>query len=171
MKDVRYKEHKEGHAGVPTCPIPISSPTELSPGDHILFQTENTNPPLRPSFQSALVTGVEKSNVQIISYTRYGIYEEGIAFRAFKHLHKMVYTSCRYSLMKSVSRARWRAKAGENHYHTLYNNSHYFVTWAKTGTVYLLYDVVDSLLYKEGITKQVCMFCKCSNLHYTLCPQ
>ena len=73
--------------------------------------------------------------------------------------------------MKSVSRARWRAKAGENHYHTLYNNSHYFVTWAKTGTVYLLYDVVDSLLYKEGITKQVCMFCKCSNLHYTLCPQ
>lgn len=135
---------------------PIAYPTELNTGDHILFQEEKSaDPPLRPLFQSALVTGPgdEKRIIKIISYSRGGIYEDDVDFDTLKSLHKVEYTSCRYSAKKSVSRARWRLKAGEDHYHTLFNNSHFFVTCAKTGNEYLLYDIIDCLTVEEGKLK------------------
>lgn len=149
VKGATFKDYKEGSAGIPVSPVPITYPTELNKGDHIIFQTEDCNPPLRPLFQSALVIAAEKS-IQIISYSRSGIYEDDVAFGTFKCLHKVEYTNCKYSSKKSVSRAKWRLKAGEDHYHTIFNNSHYFVTWAKTGNEYLLYDIIDCLTYEEG---------------------
>lgn len=130
-------------------PTPIRFPTELRKGDHILFQT--ADPPFRPIYQSALVTGGEKEYVEILSYSRAGIYEDSVCFSAFRCLHKVEYTRCRYSAKKSVSRAEWRMKDGkEDHYHALYNNSHCLVTWAKTGNEYLLSDVINGLSCDEG---------------------
>lgn len=129
-------------------PAPVRFPTELRQGDHILFQT--SEPPFRPIYQSALVTGVEMEYVEIVSYSRAGFYEDNVQFSGFRRLHKVEYTRCRYSADKSISRVRWRMKSGEDHYHALHNNSHYFVTWAKTGNEYLLSDVINSLSCEEG---------------------
>lgn len=142
---------REEPSGAPMYPSPIQYPTELRQGDHILFKT--TEPPFRPVYQSALVTGGEKDCVEIISYSRAGIYEDSVRFRTFQCLHRVEYTRCRYSAEKSVSRARWRSKCGEDHYHALYNNSHFLATWAKTGNEYLLYDIINGLTCEEGESK------------------
>lgn len=139
---------REGYSGNPMYPSPIKYPTELRQGDHILFQT--TEPPFRPIYQSALVVGGEKECVDIISYSRAGIYEDSVQFNTLRHLHRVEYTRCRYSTKESVSRARWRVQSGEDHYHALYNNSHFLATWAKTGNECLLYDVISSLNCEEG---------------------
>lgn len=73
-----------------------------------------------------------------------------MTFGSFRCLHRVEYTDCRYSPIKAVSRAKWRLGVGEDHYHVIFNNSHYFVTWAKTGNEYLLYDVIDGLMVEEG---------------------
>ena len=163
VKGAKYKDHKEGPAGAPIYPVPVTYPTELNKGDHILFLTEDSDPPLRPQFQSALVTGADKS-VQIVSYSRSGIYEDDVEFGNLKILHRVEYTNCRYSAKKSVSRAKWRLESGEDHYHALFNNSHCFVTWAKTGNEYLLYDSVDCLMVEEGkkasLACTMSMFCE-----------
>lgn len=99
-----------------------------------------------------------KSEVSIISYSRAGIYEDGMEFGAFSHVYRVEYTRCRYSEQRAVSRARWRLReAGEEHHHTLYNNSHFFVTWAKTGSEFMLYDIVNGITCEEEGT--VCMSC------------
>lgn len=128
-------------------PSPITYPSELTIGDHILFLIPHSEPPLRPLYQSALVTGAEKENIEIVSYSRPGIYWESVKFGSFKHLHKVEYTRCRYSGNRAVSRARWRLKSGEDHYHALYNNSHFFVAWAKTGNEFLMHDVINGLAF------------------------
>lgn len=88
--------------------------------------------------------------MSIISYSRAGIYEDSVEFSTFSHVYRVEYTRCRYSEQRAVSRARWRLKAGEEHYHTLYNNSHFFVTWAKTGNEYMLYDIINGITCEEG---------------------
>lgn len=151
VERVSFSDLREGQAGTPLYPTPITSPSQLHRGDHILFQTEDSAPPLHPLYQSALVSSVE-GLIKIVSYSRSGLYEDEAAFDTFRGLHKVVYTTdCRYSGRESVSRARWRLESGEEHcYHAVFNNSHFFVSWAKTGKEYLLYDVINGLLLEEG---------------------
>lgn len=119
-------------------------------GDHIIFQTADSVSPFRPSYQSALVLEAEKDWIQIMAYTRKGISEENVAFSSFKQLHKVEYLRCKFSAKNAVWRAKWRQKSGENHYHTLFNNSHFFVSWAKTGKEYPLNSIIDHLSIREG---------------------
>ncbi len=123
---------------------------ELNQGDHILFRTPDSHPPLRPLYQSALVTVTEKNDIGIISYARGGLYEDCVRFDTFVKLHRVNYSKCKYSAKMSVSRAKWRLRSGEDHYHVIYNNSHFLVTWAKTGSEYLLYDVIDGIICDKG---------------------
>jgi hypothetical protein len=39
----------------------------------------------------------------------------------------------------------------EKQYHPLFNNSHFFVSWSKTGKQYPLSVIIQNLLYDEGM--------------------
>ena len=60
------------------------------------------------------------------------------------------YLHYRYTDDEAVTRAEQRLKWGEKKYHCLYNNSHHFVTWAKTGRESSLADIIESLTYQTG---------------------
>ena len=151
-------ELREGSPGCPLYSSPVTHSTELHRGDHVLFQTPQSIPPYRPSFRSGLVLRADDKNIQILSYSKRGIQEESIKFSSSQLLSKVEYTSCRYLSNKAILRAKWRLEARENHYHTLYNNSHYFVTWAKTGVEYPLSEIIDELTFDEGIVITKCVF-------------
>ena len=63
------------------------------------------------------------------------------------------YSHCRYTDDEAVERAKKRLKWGEKCYHCLNNNSHHFVTWAKTGREHSLADIIEDLRYQKGIYK------------------
>ena len=92
-----------------------------------------------------------KDHIQIISYSRGGIYEESTNVCNFGEIFRVEYTKCRYSGSKAVSRALLRMELGEDHYHALYNNSHFFVCWAKTGAEHSLAHVIDEFDFDEGM--------------------
>lgn len=138
-------------SGRPFCLSHVTNPTELNTGDHILFQTPHCTRPCRPSYQSALVENSEKDIFQIISYSRGGIYQDDTNFSSFGKVFRVEYTRCcRYSGRRAVIRARVRIDLGEDHYHALFNNSHFFVSWAKTGNEHSLASIIDGLAFNEG---------------------
>ena len=67
-----------------------------------------------------------------------------------KYSHCSEYSHCRYTDDQAVTRAEQRLEWGEEEYHCLYNNSHHFVTWAKTGRESSLADIIESLTYQTG---------------------
>ncbi len=145
---------REGPSGSPLYPRPVEYPTELDRGDHILFQLPHSVPPFRPQYQSALVAAsAEKDSIKCFTYSKEGgIHEEQRRFSSFLNLHKVEYTGTKYSAKKAVERAKWRMRtAGENHYHALFNNSHFFATWSKTGNEYPLHNILDSLTFDGGM--------------------
>ena len=125
------------------------SSDELQPGDHIVFQVQCGR--CRPSFRSGLVLSVEGRDVKFITYIKEGIIEQTKDFYSLSHLHKVFYHSCQYSAKKAIERAHWRLNLHEKCYHALNNNSHFLVTWSKTGMEYpLTEEILRSLEYQEG---------------------
>ena len=61
------------------------------------------------------------------------------------HLHRILYSKCRFTSEEAVSRAYYRKSLGEKHYHPLNNNGHHFVSNAKTGREYGLSDIIVQL--------------------------
>ena len=125
-----------------------SSETELQPGDHILYQS--SKPPFRIMYRSALISEIEgvNSNLKlnvITNVPEIGVTQKQVYFDELDNLHKLEYDTCRYSTKESIKRARKRLKLKEKCYHALYNNSHFFVTWCKTGREYPLTDILEEI--------------------------
>ena len=143
-------QDRAGYAGVPLYACPISSPTELTQGDHVLHLASIASN--RPIFRSSLVVSAEMDSIQLISYTKEGVCLEEAKFSNLQRPCRVEYTMCQYSRKKSVQRAKGRLKMREKHYHPLFNNSHFFVSWSKTGKQYTLSVIIKNLLYDEGMS-------------------
>ena len=129
--------------------------TELVKGSHVLYLV--TKPLYRPIYHSALVVDVSKESLEIITNGQHGVTKENLVCTPAVQILKVEYTNCRYSQKKAVTRAKWRLKAKEDHYHPLYNNSHLFVTWCKTGKQYPLTEMISGLQYEEGQDIWLCV--------------
>ena len=83
-----------------------------------------------------------------------GVTQKQLYFDELKNVYKVVYDKCRYSTSESIERAKGRLKFKETCYHALFNNSHFFVTWCKTGQEYpltdILVDISQGEIYKRG---------------------
>ena len=53
--------------------------------------------------------------------------------------------TCRFSNEESVERAKRRCEWKEDAFHPIFNNSHFFASWAKTGLEYPLTDLLLQL--------------------------
>lgn len=149
MNGCLFNQERVGRAGVPLYACPISSPTDLTQGDHILYLSSIA--PNRPTFRSALVVSALKDTINLVTYTKEGVRVEEVKFSGLQRPSQVEYTMCRYSRKKAVQRARGRQKMKEKHYHPLFNNSHFFVSWSKTGKQYPLSLIIQNLLYDEGM--------------------
>ena len=143
--DVDY----EDLPGVPLNLIPLNQAGyEFKRGAHVLSQV--CKEPYRPCYRSALVLKVEKTRIHVIKNSEDGVKTEWLNFTDSHFI--VVYSHCRYKDDEAVKRAEQRLRWGEKCYHCLNNNSHHFVTWAKTGRENPLADIIESLTYqKKGI--------------------
>jgi len=92
-----------------------------------------------------------------------GVKEERLKYS--KNLYKVNYSHCRYTNDEAVQRAKQRLNFSEKCYHCLCNNSHHFVTMAKTGRENPLTEIIESLTHHEGT------FCPtCFQAHNVLWP-
>ena len=123
----------------PLFTVPVHRPSDLSEADHILYLISDDK--YRPMYRSALVESISDGNLSIILYTPQGIQCQVQQFQSFKSLHRVDYTAG--SSTEAIKRAKDRL--GECHYHGLFNNSHHFVSWAKTGLEYSLADLVHGV--------------------------
>ena len=129
-------------AGRPLRTVPVDCSWGISRGDHILYLI-NDNEEYRPMYRSALVDSVSEKSISVIVYTPQGVQQLTQEFLLFKSLQKVDYTSNALPRESAVRNARQRLD--ENHYHALYNNSHHFVTKAKTGLEYSLADLIHAI--------------------------
>ena len=121
---------------------------KLQAGDHIVYQINK--PPFRIMYRSALVVNTEDtdSNLKVSLITNapeIGVTQKQVYFDELENLHKLEYDTCRYSSKESIERATKRLNLKEKCYHALYNNSHFFVTWCKTGREYPLTDILEEI--------------------------
>ena len=95
-------------------------------------------------------SGAEKGGkrIHVIKNSSDGVKTEWLDFADSQFI--VAYSHCRYTNDEAVERAGQRLKWGEKCYHCFNNNSHHFVTWAKTGRENLLADIVESLTYQKG---------------------
>ena len=94
---------------------------------------------------------VEDTRIHVIKNSSNGVKTEWLNFTDFTNSQFIVvYTHCRYTDDEAVERAEQRLQWGEKCYNCLNNNSHHFVTWAKTGRENPLADIVESLTYQKG---------------------
>ena len=143
---------------LPSRPLrtaPVLAPSAITTGEHILFLI-NTGEQYRPVYRSALVESVSEGNVVYITYTPGGVRRSEQPFRDFKSLHRVDYTDDESLREMAVEKAKERL--GECHYHGLFNNSHHFVSWTKTGLEYSLADLVHGV---EGEAGPECT-CSCT---------
>ena len=139
----------EDPPGVPLYPIPLSEAKDaLKRGAHLVYQV--CREPYRPCYRSALVLEVKDKKIHVIKNCEDGVKtKEELDFTDSHFI--VVYSHCHYTDDEAVERAEQRLKWGENRYHCLNNNSHHFVTWAKTGRENPLADIIESLTYQKGI--------------------
>ena len=129
--------------GRPLRTVPVICPSTVSNGEHILYLI-NDNADYRPVYRSALVESVsDGGSVGIIVYTPQGVQRHVQQFLSFKSLHRVDYTVDACTGRGAVENARRRV--GECYYHGLFNNSHHFVSWTKTGLEYSLADLVHGV--------------------------
>ena len=127
--------------GRPLCTVPVNRPSDISEGDHILYRINGDE--YRPMYQSALIENkLDEGNFRFIVYTPTGVECRAQKFQHIKSLHKVKYVGG-YLNKEAIKRAKKRV--GEKYYHGLYNNSHHFVTFAKTGLEYSLTELVYGL--------------------------
>ena len=137
----------EDPPGVPLNPIPLNQAGDLfKRGAHLLYQV--CKEPYRPCYRSALVLKVEDKRIYVIKNSSDGVKTEWLDSTDSHFI--VVYSHCRYTDDEAVERAEQRLRWGENCYHCLNNNSHHFVTWAKTGRENPLADIIESLTYQKG---------------------
>lgn len=129
----------------------VNSLSDVRKGDHIIHCV--TKFPYRPMFQSALVidSSDEEDTILIIRNSMNGIEENTFAFNSIQFPYKVIYDCEAVELFngdEAIQRARNRRQMGEtrDHYCPLFNNSHHFVTWAKSGSEYPLSDIIQSEL-------------------------
>ena len=138
---------REALPGVPLYPIPIDEAKNLlKRGAHLVYQV--CGKPYRPCYRSALVLEVEDTRIHVIKNNSDGVKTEWLHFT--NSLYIVVYSHCHYTDDEAVKRAEQRLQWRENCYHCLNNNSHHFVTWAKTGRENSLADIIESLTYQKG---------------------
>ena len=138
---------REDLPGIPLYPMPVSDTKELlRHGDHLIYQV--CGKPYRPCYKSALVLRAENTRIQVIMNKSEGIITEWLDYS--DNLYIVKYSHCRYTNEKSVERAQQRLRWDEKCYHCLNNNSHHFVTWAKTGREHSLADIIESLTCQKG---------------------
>jgi len=138
---------REPLPGVPLSPIPLSEAKDtLKRGAHLLYQV--CKEPYRPCYRSALVLEVTDTRIHIIKNSSDGVKTEWLNFTNSQFI--VVYSHCHYTDDEAVKRAERRLQWGENCYHCLYNNSHHFVTWAKTGREHPLAVIIESLTDQKG---------------------
>ena len=139
---------REPMPGQPLFALLMESSETLQPGDHILYQSSKA--PFRVMYRSALISEIEGTDsslkVSIITNApEIGVTQKQLYFDELENLHMLEYDTCRYSSEESIKRARKRLKLKERCYHALYNNSHFFVTWCKTGREYPLTDILEEI--------------------------
>ena len=146
---------REALPGVPLYPIPLSEAKDaLKRGAHLVYQV--CGELYRACYRSALVLEVEDTRIHVIKNSSDGVKEDRLDSTDSHFI--VVYSHCRYTDDEAVERAEQRLKWGENCYHCLYNNSHHFVTWAKTGRENPLADIVESLTYQKGDVMCGCVY-------------
>ena len=128
--------------GRPVCTVPIETSSKLSEGEHIIYLI-NDKSDCRPVYRSAIIESIFYGNVSIISYTPKGVQRSAQQFHSFQSLHRVDYTTSACTGRAAVENARRRLE--ESHYHGLFNNSHHFVSWAKTGLEYSLADLLHGV--------------------------
>jgi len=144
--------NREVSPGVPLYYVPVREVTDLQPGDHILYQVSQE--PYSACYRSALVTDIEETKIHVVMNSSDGVKEEWLDFFHFKNFYLIEYSHC-YSSDEAFQRAMQRLKWNENCYHCLYNNSHHFVTLAKTGRENPLTEIIESLTDHEGMLCQL----------------
>ena len=139
---------------VPLYPVPVDQAGGLlKRGAHLVYKV--CWEPYRPCYRSALVLKVEGTKIHAIMNSSDGVKTESFKYSQTDHYiikypHCCEYSRCHYTDDEAVNRAEQRLKWGENCYHCLYNNSHHFVTWAKTGRENSLADIIESLTCQKG---------------------
>ena len=135
-------------------PLRAVSAENVDRGDHIIYQI--TEEPYRAYFESALVSCVRADQIELLKNTRAheghmgGVTREWVQFSRLKHPHIIQYSPGLYSSDEAIERAEKRLEWKEECHHALYNNSHHFVTLAKTGKENPLAEITKDLLY-EGM--------------------
>ena len=140
--------------GLPQSLISIVSFAEINIGDHIVYRA--SQPPLPPTYCSAIVTQVDKGpegKIQVITNKVEGVVEETHSYgmHSLLELKKVSYISCPFSETEAVKRAKKRLRRGEKFYHEDFNNSHFFVTWCKTGYEYSIKDLLVTKVPKSEL--------------------
>ena len=127
--------------GRPLCTVPVSRPSDISEGDHILYRVNSDE--YRPTYQGALIESeLSEGDFRLIVYAPKGGEYQVRKFQEFNSLHKVKYVGG-YSSEQAIERAKKRL--GEKYYNGLFNNSHHFVMFAKTGLEYSLTELVYGL--------------------------
>ena len=138
----------EDPPGVPLYHEPVQDVANLERGDHILYQV--CQEPYSACYCSALATDVGETRIRVVMNSIDGVKEEWLDFFDFTNFYLVKYSHC-YSSDEAVQRAMQRLNWNEKLYHYLYNNSHHFVTLAKTGRENPLTEIIDSLTYHQGM--------------------
>ena len=127
----------------------VNESCDVVKGDHIIYCI--TNEAYRPMFRSVLAIDSPDDNgvLKAITYQKDGIQEISLSLEQYSNFpYKVKYSdmTIHFDGDEAVERAMNRLQIGENHYHALFNNSHHFVTFAKTGVEESLFDIVRSEL-------------------------
>ena len=143
--DSELSAKKELPPGEPQVPIPVTDEVNLSVGDHVLYQIGSEE--YRKGYRSALVSYVDdgQRNIKIITFTREGIQESQYKRSSLPNLYRIEYSGCLFPPEDALSRALRRRDMGDNLYHPLNNNGHYFVSNVKTGRENALSDITIRL--------------------------
>ena len=137
----------------PLRTVPVDGLSEVSEGDHVVYLINSESNNYRSVYHSALVESTSSSgNIGTIAYTPQGIQRHHQPFHSFKSLHRVDYTAGACLGRAAVEKA-WQ-RIGECYYHCLFNNSHHFVSWTKTGLEYSLADLVHGIQGECGLLVQ-----------------
>jgi len=141
-----FPSTKEQDPGQPLVPHPVNDITDVRAGDHVVYHIGRGE--CRKDYRSALVSEVdsEHNEMKIVTLTREGVVETMVGLASLGRLYRIEYSTCRFTAEEALSRAHWRQGMDEKKfYNPINNNSHFFVTNAKTGREYNLSDIIMDL--------------------------
>ena len=128
-------------------PLRADSVEIVHRGDHIMYQV--TEEPFRACYESALVSSVRDDQILLLKNTQAGgVTQEWVSFSDLRHPRIIQYSTGLFSNDEAIERAERRLRCGETRHHVLFNNSHHFVTLAKTGKENPLVEITKGLMYK-----------------------